>query len=236
VTNKHLLPVYRKPMVFYPIEKMAAAGIEEVLIVTGGPFAGDFLKILGNGKQFGLRRLHYTYQEAEGGIAQALSLAEDFADGDRICVILGDNIFRDPVAGPVGRFMEQPSGGRILLREVDDPGRFGVAEVRDGRVVGIEEKPKAPKSRLAVTGVYLYDETVFRRARHLRPSSRGELEITDVNNSYVAEGSMAFEVMDGWWTDAGTFDSLALAGRLVQETPGMAGGVAGLPGQPPSPS
>jgi glucose-1-phosphate thymidylyltransferase len=221
VTNKHLLPVHAKPMVHYPIGKLARAGIGDIMVVTGGPFAGDFLRLLGNGRDFGLRDLHYTYQEGEGGIADALGLAEHFADGGRVCVILGDNVFQDEIGAAVGRFMAQESGARIFLKEVDDPGRFGVAEVRGGRVLSIEEKPAAPKSRYAVTGVYMYDAEVFGIVRGLRPSGRGELEITDVNNAYLREGAMAYETLDGWWTDAGTFDSLLRAGNLAAATPGL---------------
>ena len=215
VTNKHLLPVGRKPMIYYPIEKLASAGISDIMVVTGGPFAGDFLRLLGNGRAFGLKDLHYTYQEGEGGIAEALGLTENFSEGDRVCVILGDNVFQDDIGPALRRFMGQPSGARVFLKEVEDPERFGVAEVRDGRVASIEEKPKAPKSRYAVTGVYMFDETVFEIVRSLEPSGRGELEITDVNNAYVRRGTLAYEVMEGWWTDAGTFESLLRAGNLA---------------------
>jgi glucose-1-phosphate thymidylyltransferase len=215
VTNKHLLPVGRKPMIYYPIEKLARAGIKDIMVVTGGPFAGDFLRLLGNGRAFGLKDLHYTYQEGEGGIAEALGLTENFAEGDRVCVILGDNVFEDEIGPALIRFMEQPSGARVFLKEVMDPQRFGVAEVLDGKVVSIEEKPEAPKSRYAVTGVYMLDETVFDIVRALRPSGRGEFEITDVNNAYVQRGTLAYEVMRGWWTDAGTFESLLRAGILA---------------------
>ena len=218
VTNKHLLPVYRKPMIYYPIEKLVQAGIEEIMIVTGGPFAGDFLKLLGNGRQFGLKDLHYTYQEGEGGIAEALGLTEHFVDQDRVCVILGDNIFSAPVRTPVEEFMKQPSGARIFLQEVKDPQRFGVPELDGNRVKGIEEKPKTPKSNYAVTGIYMYDNDVFSIVKTLKPSDRGELEITDVNNAYIAKGTMSYSILDGWWTDAGTFDSLLRAGARVAET------------------
>lgn len=215
VTNKHLLPVGRKPMIYYPIEKLARAGVSDIMIVTGGPFAGDFLRLLGNGRAFGLKDLHYTYQEGEGGIAEALGLTENFAEGDRVCVILGDNVFQDDIGSALRRFMAQPAGARVFLKEVEDPERFGVAEVRDGKVASIEEKPSAPKSSYAVTGVYMFDETVFEIVRTLKPSGRGELEITDVNNAYVDRGTLAYEIMEGWWTDAGTFESLLRAGNLA---------------------
>jgi glucose-1-phosphate thymidylyltransferase len=218
VTNKHLLPVYDKPMVYYPIQTLVNAGIEEILLVTGGKNAGDFLRLLGNGRDFGLRHLNYTYQEGEGGIAEALGLAEFFAANDRICVILGDNIIENNICEAVEHFKKQKDGARILLKEVSDAERFGVAEVRGDRVVSIEEKPKAPKSNYAVVGIYLYDATVFQKIRRLKPSGRGELEITDVNNFYIEDGNLTCEVLDGWWTDAGTFESLLRANSLVAET------------------
>jgi glucose-1-phosphate thymidylyltransferase len=218
ITNKHLLPVFDRPMIFYPLQTLLNAGIRDVLLVTGGPHAGDFLRLLGDGRDFGLDRLNYTYQEGEGGIAAALALAEPFADGERICVMLGDNLIEGNVAGAVARFRRQPRGARILLKEVPDAERFGVAELQGGRVVSIEEKPAKPKSRYAVTGIYLYDERVFDVVRTLEPSARGELEITDVNSWYLAQGELACELLDGWWTDAGTFDSLHRAGNLVAET------------------
>lgn len=217
ITNKHLLPVYDKPMIFYPIEMLVEAGIRDILIVTGGRNAGDFLRLLGNGKQFGLSHLNYTYQEGEGGIAEALSLAEHFADGQKICVVLGDNLIEGSIRDAVEEFRRQERGARILLKEVPDAERFGVAEIRDGRIVGIEEKPRQPKSRYAVTGIYMYDNTVFDKIRRLVPSARGELEITDVNNMYIEEGTMTFSFLEGWWTDAGTFDSLLRAANLVAE-------------------
>ncbi len=217
ITNKHLLPVYDKPMIFYPIEMLVEAGIRDILIVTGGRNAGDFLRLLGNGKQFGLSHLNYTYQEGEGGIAEALSLAEHFADGQKICVVLGDNLIEGSIRGAVEEFRRQERGARILLKEVPDAERFGVAEIRGDRIVGIEEKPKHPKSRYAVTGIYMYDNTVFDKIRRLVPSARGELEITDVNNMYIQEGTMTFSFLEGWWTDAGTFDSLLRAANLVAE-------------------
>lgn len=218
VTNKHLLPVYDKPMVYYPIQTLVNAGIHEILLVTGGKNAGDFLRLLGNGRDFGLKHLNYTYQEGEGGIAEALGLAEYFAAGEPICVVLGDNIIENNILRAVENFEKQGEGAKILLKEVDDAQRFGVAEVRGNRVVGIEEKPKSPKSNYAVIGIYLYDATVFQKIRRLKPSGRGELEITDVNNFYVEEGRLTYEVLDGWWTDAGTFESLLRANNLVSQT------------------
>lgn len=221
VTNKHLLPVYKKPMIYYPIEKLVKAGLTEIMIVTGGPFAGDFLKLLGNGRGFGLKDVHYTYQEGNGGIAEALGLTENFVDTDRVCVILGDNIFSADLGKGVEDFMKQPSGAKLYLKEVDDPERFGVAEIQGDKVVSIEEKPKKPKSNWAVTGIYLFDNDVFSIVKTLKPSGRGELEITDVNNAYVKRGTLTWEPLDGWWTDAGTFDSLHRAGERVANTPEM---------------
>ena len=218
ITNKHLLPIYDKPMIYYPIQTLVDAGIRDILIVTGGRNAGDFLRLLANGREFGLTHLDFTYQEGEGGIAEALSLAEHFADGERICVILGDNIIEGSIREAVQEFMTQPGGAKILLKEVEDAERFGVAEIVDNKIVGIEEKPQAPKSNLAVTGFYLYDEHVFEKVKGLERSARGELEITDVNNSYIADGAMTFSYLDGWWTDAGTFESLLRANNLVAET------------------
>lgn len=218
VTNKHLLPVYDKPMVYYPIQTLVNAGIEEILIVTGGKNAGEFLRLLGNGKDFGLKHLNYTYQEGDGGVAEALALAEYFAGGKSICVILGDNIIENNVCRAVHKFACQDGGARILLTEVTDVQRFGVADVRGDQVLSIEEKPKEPKSNYAVIGIYLYDSTVFEKTRRLKRSARGELEITDVNNLYIQEGKLKFEILDGWWTDAGTFDSLLRANNLVAKT------------------
>jgi len=218
VTNKHLLPVFDKPMVYYPIQTLVNAGIEEILLVTGGKNAGDFLRLLGNGRDFGLKHLNYTYQEGEGGSAEALALAEYLADGEDICVVLGDNIIENNICQAVENFKKQKGGAKLLLKEVTDAHRFGVAEIRDKRVVGIEEKPKAPKSKYAVIGIYLYDETVFEKIRRLKPSGRGELEITDVNNLYIQEDKLSYEILDGWWTDAGTFDSLLRANNLVAKT------------------
>jgi glucose-1-phosphate thymidylyltransferase len=218
VTNKHLLPIYDKPMVYYPIHTLVNAGIREILLVTGGKNAGDFLRLLGNGRDFGLKHLNYTYQEGEGGIAEALGLAEDFADGNPICVVLGDNIIEMNICSAVEAFKRQVRGAKILLKEVTDADRFGVAELRGNYVVGIEEKPKIPKSNYAVIGVYLYDNTVFEKIKRLKPSGRGELEITDVNNFYVQEGTLTYETLDGWWTDAGTFESLLRANNLVAQS------------------
>ncbi len=215
ITNKHLLPIFDKPMIYYPIRTLVDAGIRDILVVTGGKNAGDFLRLLANGKEFGLAHLNYTYQEGEGGIAEALALAEHFADGGKICVILGDNIIEGSIRQATEDFLRQPVGAKILLKEVPDAERFGVAEIRDGRIAGIEEKPQRPKSNYAVTGIYMYDATVFEKTRTLEPSARGELEITDVNNLYIREGSMTFSFLEGWWTDAGTFESLLRAGNLV---------------------
>lgn len=215
VTNKHLLPIYHKPMIYYPIEAMVDAGIRDILIVTGGKNAGDFLRLLGNGKQFGLNHINYAYQEGEGGIAEALSLAEYFADDVPICVILGDNIVERSIAAYVENFKRQGPGARILLKEVPDPQRFGVPELQGDRILRIEEKPKQPASRYAVTGIYMYDASVFAKIKTLKPSGRGELEITDVNNAYIAEGAMHYDILEGWWTDAGTFESLLHASNLV---------------------
>jgi glucose-1-phosphate thymidylyltransferase len=218
ITNKHLLPIYDKPMIYYPIQTLVDAGIRDILIVTGGKNAGDFLRLLANGKEFGLTHLDFTYQEGEGGIAEALSLAQHFADGQRICVILGDNIIEGSIRQAVEDFQRQERGAKILLKEVEDAERFGVAEIQGDRIIGIEEKPKKPKSNYAVTGIYLYDETVFDKISRLVPSARGELEITDVNNAYIREGTMTFAYLEGWWTDAGTFDSLLRASNLVAQS------------------
>jgi len=218
VTNKHLLPVFNRPMIFYPIQALINAGIREILLVTGGAYAGDFLKLLGNGKAFGLQHLNYTYQEGEGGIAQALSLAEHFADHGKICVILGDNIIERNIRHAAEKFERQAGGAKILLKRVPDPNRFGVPVLRDGRVVRIEEKPRRPKSSYAVTGIYMYDAQVFDTIRTLRPSSRGELEITDVNNAYIAKEQLTYEILRGWWSDAGTFESLHSSSNLVART------------------
>ena len=217
VTNKHLLPVYDRPMIYYPIETLLNAGLDEIIMVTGGEHAGDFLKLLGNGKSLGVRDLQYTYQEGEGGIAEALLLAEDFADGGKVCVVLGDNIIERNIREAVGEFLTQPSGARILLKEVDHPQRFGVPRLENGQIVEIIEKPTKPPSRFAVTGIYMYDRDVFEIAKTLDPSDRGELEITDVNNAYLRRGDLTYSVLEGWWTDAGTFESLFRANCLVAE-------------------
>jgi glucose-1-phosphate thymidylyltransferase len=218
ITNKHLLPIYDKPMIYYPIQTLVEAGIRDLLIVTGGRNSGDFLRLLANGREFGLKHINYTYQEGEGGIADALALAEHFAEGDKICVILGDNIIEGSIGDAVREFERQERGAKILLKQVEDAERFGVAEIQGDRIIGIEEKPAHPKSNYAVTGIYLYDGTVFDKTRTLTPSSRGELEITDVNNGYIREGTMTFNYLDGWWTDAGTFESLHRAANLVYNT------------------
>ncbi len=215
VTNKHLLPVYDRPMIFYAIQTLVSAGIRNILIVTGGQNAGDFLRLLSNGKGFGLNHLDYAYQEGEGGIADALRLAEDFAAGDKLCVMLGDNVIEGNILTAREQFECQERGAHIILKEVPDPGRFGCPDIVDGRIVRIEEKPKQPKSDYAVIGIYFYDSTVFGEIRRLRPSWRNELEITDINNRYLEEGTLTFSILEGWWTDAGTFESLRRATNLV---------------------
>lgn len=217
ITNKHLLPVYHKPMIYYPLETLVRAGIRDILVVTGGNSAGEFLRLLGNGREFGLTHIDYTYQEGEGGIAQALLLAEDFAACGKIVVILGDNIIEEDIRPSVERFRRQKEGARLLLKEVEDPERFGVAELNGKKIVRIVEKPKRPKSPYIVTGIYLYDPQVFEIIRTLKPSGRGELEITDVNNSYLEKGQLEYDLLEGFWTDAGTFDSLLRANVLVAE-------------------
>ncbi len=218
ITNKHLLPIYDRPMIYYPIQTLVDAGIRDIMIVTGGRNSGDFLRLLANGKQFGLKHINYTYQEGEGGIADALALAEHFADGHKICVVLGDNIIEGNIWEAAERFRRQSRGAHILLKEVPDAERFGVAEVKGESILGIEEKPKCPKSNYAVTGIYMYDASVFDKIKTLVPSRRGELEITDVNNAYIHEGAMTFSFLEGWWTDAGTFDSLIRAANLVAQS------------------
>lgn len=221
VTNKHLLPVYDRPMIYYPIQCMVNAGITDVLIVTGGTYAGDFLNLLKNGKHLGLQHLEYAYQEGEGGIADALKLAEDFADGEKICVILGDNIVEGNIRRAAGDFFTQKAGAKILLKEVPDPQRFGVVALDgDGptaRITGIIEKPENPPSNYAVTGIYFYDNRVFDICKTLQPSKRGELEITDVNNEYLSRGELTHDILEGWWTDAGTFESLHRASTFVAQ-------------------
>jgi glucose-1-phosphate thymidylyltransferase len=217
VTNKHLLPVYDKPMIFYPLQTLVDAGVRDILIVTGGQNAGDFLRLLQNGKELGLQQLSFAYQEGEGGIADALRLAEPFAQGDRICVVLGDNIIEGDVRGAATSFQQQEKGAMVMLKQVPDPERFGVPVIEGGRIVRIEEKPKKPLSPYAVIGIYFYDGSVFERIRTLKPSGRGEYEITDINNSYIEEGTLRHTLLDGWWTDAGTFESLWHASNMVRD-------------------
>ncbi len=218
VTNKHLLPVYNQPMIYYPIQTLVNAGITDIMIVTGGNSAGDFLKLLGNGKAFGLKHLNYTYQEGEGGIAEALALVEHFAANDPVCVVLGDNMIEGNIICAVRAYRHQGGGAKIILKKVPDPQRFGVPELDGRRVVRIEEKPVQPKSEYAVIGIYMYDSGVYEIIRTLKPSGRGELEITDVNNAYIEHDEMSWEELTGWWTDAGTFESLLRASNLVAET------------------
>lgn len=218
VTNKHLLPVYKEPMIYYPIKTLVNAGIDEILIVTGGNNAGDFLRLLGNGRAFGLKHLNYTYQEGEGGIAAALSLAEHFADNGKIVVVLGDNIIEKNIRAAVEAFERQEEGAKIMLKEVSDPQRFGVPAFAGGKIVRVDEKPSQPASSYAVIGIYMYDSRVFEFIKTLKPSERGELEITDVNNFYIREGKITWDILDGWWTDAGTFESLQYAGTMVAKT------------------
>jgi len=218
VTNKHLLPVYNEPMIYYPIRILVNAGIEEILIVTGGNNAGDFLRLLENGKEFGLKHINYTYQQGEGGIAAALSLAEHFADQDKIVVVLGDNIIETNIRTAADEFRKQEDGARILLKEVSDPQRFGVPVFDGKKIIRVEEKPANPASNYAVIGIYMYDYRVFEFIRSLQPSERGELEITDVNNFYIREEKMQWDVLDGWWSDTGTFESLQSAGNMVAKT------------------
>ena len=218
ITNKHLLPVHKQPMIYYPIQTLINAGINDIMIVTGGNSAGDFLRLLGNGKDFGLKHLNYTYQEGEGGIADALSLVEHFADDQPVCVVLGDNIIERDIRSAADQYREQGGGAKIMLKKVHDPQRFGVPELDGDKVLQIEEKPKDPKSDYAVIGIYFYDHTVFDVIKTLVPSDRGELEITDVNNHYIRRGEMTWNELDGWWTDAGTFESLLRASNMVADT------------------
>ena len=215
ITNKHLLPIYNKPMVYYPIAQLAEAGIKDILVVTGGNHAGEFLRLLGDGRQFGLTHLNFAYQEGEGGIAQALGLARHFAQQKKVVVALGDNIFENSLKPYIDNFRKQKSGARVLLKKVPDPERFGVADLRGKNISSIVEKPKKPKTDLAVTGIYMYDENVFEIIRTLKPSARGELEITDVNNAYLRDHALEYDILKGWWTDSGTFDSLLHANVLV---------------------
>ncbi|MBI3333838.1 MAG: NTP transferase domain-containing protein [Candidatus Omnitrophica bacterium] len=215
VTNKHLLPVYDRPMIFYPLQTLVEAGIRDILIVTGGGNAGDFLRLIGNGAAFGLKHVNYTYQKGEGGIAEALRLAEHFADGEKLVVILGDNIVQGTIAPYVEAYKRQPVGAKVLIKKVKDPERFGVVVFKGAKVLAIEEKPKRPKSDYIVTGIYLYDAQVFDIIKTLKPSGRGELEITDVNNAYIRKGEMTCDIFRGWWSDCGTFESLLRASQLV---------------------
>jgi glucose-1-phosphate thymidylyltransferase len=215
VTNKHLLPVGRKPMIYHPIEKLTQAGIDEILIVTGVDHMGDIVTLLGSGHEFGCR-FTYKVQDQAGGIAQALGLAENFIGSDKMCVILGDNVFEDSLAPFVKHFSDQKKGGKILIKEVADPQRFGVVEMKDGKVLSIVEKPKKPKSNFAVVGIYFYDTDVFTTIKQLKPSGRGELEITDVNQSYLSRGELTYDIISGWWSDAGTFESLERASLYAE--------------------
>lgn len=218
ITNKHLLPVFDQPMIFYPIQTLVEAGIKDILIVTGGNSAGDFLRLLGNGRAFGLKHLNYTYQEKEGGIAEAIGLAEHFAEGEKVLVMLGDNLIFDSIREEVEAFKHQRSGAKIFLKKVENPRAYGVAEVKSGRVLNIVEKPKKPKSDLAVIGIYMYDNEVFDIVKTLKPSARGELEVTDINNAYIRKETMTYSVLKGFWADAGeSIDALAEAGRRVYE-------------------
>jgi glucose-1-phosphate thymidylyltransferase len=203
ITNKHLLPVYNKPMVYYPIQMLVDAGIRDIMVVTGGNSAGDFLRLLGNGEDFGLSRINYAYQKGEGGIAEALGLARDFVDDERMVVVLGDNILEKGIARGVEAFARQERGARIFLKSVERPWQYGIAETAGSKIVRIIEKPKDPPSDLAVIGVYMYPPNVFEIVDSLEPSARGELEITDVNNAYIQRGELEFEIVDGWWMDAG---------------------------------
>ena len=218
VTNKHLLPVYNQPMIYYPIQTLVNAGITDIMVVTGGSSAGDFLRLLGNGKAFGLKHLNYAYQEGEGGIADALSLVEHFAAEEPVCVVLGDNIIEGNILSAVNAYRSQGGGAKIILKKVPDPQRFGVPRLDGNKVISIDEKPKVPQSDYAVIGIYMYDQEVYDIIRSLIPSGRGELEITDVNNAYIARNQMTWEELEGWWTDAGTFESLLHASKLVAET------------------
>lgn len=221
VTNKHLLPIGHKPMIYYPIGKLTSIGIDEILIVTGVEHMGDVVSLLGSGKDFGCR-FTYKVQDEAGGIAQALALAENFATGSAfggLAVILGDNIFQSSLKKYADKFVAQETGARVLLKQVRNAHRFGVAEISEGKVISIEEKPDKPKSDFAITGIYFYDTSVVDIIRGLKPSARGELEISDVNNAYIAKGQLAYDILEGWWTDAGTFESLVRANELVVKEP-----------------
>jgi len=218
VTNKHLLPVFNQPMIYYPLQTLVNAGITDIMVVTGGSSAGDFLRLLGNGKAFGLKHLNYAYQEGEGGIADALSLVEHFAADEPVCVVLGDNIIEGNILSAVNAYRQQGGGAKIILKKVPDPQRFGVPLLDGNNVVRIDEKPSVPQSDYAVIGIYMYDARVYEIIRSLEPSGRGELEITDVNNAYIDRNQMTWEELEGWWTDAGTFESLLHASNLVAGT------------------
>ncbi len=218
VTNKHLLPVGQKPMIYYPIEKLTSIGIDQILIVTGVEYMGDVVGLLGSGREFGCQ-FTYRVQDEAGGIAQALGLAKNFVQGQLSAVILGDNIFQANLKNYADKFISQKTGARILLKQVSHPQRFGVAQISNGKITGIDEKPEKPKSDYIVTGVYFYDASVFDIIRTLKPSARGELEITDVHNAYVKKGQLAYDILDGWWSDAGTFESLNRANELVAKEP-----------------
>jgi glucose-1-phosphate thymidylyltransferase len=222
LTNKHLLPIYKKPMIYYPIEMLAAAGIRDIMIVTGGRNAGDFLRLIGNGREFGLSRIHYTYQEGEGGIAEALGLCEEFAENDKVIVVLGDNLLEKGIRKGVEAFKRQKKGARIFLKEVDHPWEYGIADVAGRRIKRIIEKPKKPPTNLAVIGVYMYPPDVFDIVKKLKPSARGELEITDVNNAYIQRGRMEYQIVDGWWMDAGeNHEALLQANIAVARAAGV---------------
>ncbi len=217
ITNKHLLPVYNKPMVYYPIQTLVDAGIKDIMIVTGGNNAGDFLRLIGNGQEFGLRHINYTYQRGEGGIAEALSLTEHFVDRSKVVVILGDNLIGGSIKRYVDKFKLQDQGARVLVKKVNDPERFGVAQIKNGKIISIEEKPKTPKSNFVITGIYMYDEKVFDIVKTLKPSGRGEMEITDVNNAYLKAKQLYYDILGGWWTDCGLPETLYRAATLARK-------------------
>ena len=217
ITNKHLLPVYNKPMVYYPIQTLVDAGIKDIMIVTGGNNAGDFLRLIGNGQEFGLRHINYTYQRGEGGIAEALSLTEHFVDRSKVVVILGDNLIGGSIKRYVDKFKLQDQGARVLVKKVNDPERFGVAQIKNGKIISIEEKPKTPKSNFVITGIYMYDEKVFDIVKTLKPSGRGEMEITDVNNAYLKAKQLYYDILGGWWTDCGLPETLYRAAALARK-------------------
>lgn len=217
ITNKHLLPVYGRPMIYYPIETLVEAGIKDIMIVTGGNNAGDFLRLIGNGQEFGLRHINYTYQRGEGGIAEALGLTEHFVDASKVVVILGDNLIGGSITRYVDKFRKQEGGARVLVKKVKDPERFGVAEIKNGRIVSIEEKPKTAKSNFVITGIYMYDSKVFDIIKTLKPSGRQEMEITDVNNAYLKNNELYYDILAGWWTDCGLPETLYRATTLVRK-------------------